>query len=58
MSDNVQTVVSVIQNLKNLFKDKDRLVGFEDWDNFLGCLVALEGVVNALQQHDEETAEE
>ena len=59
------TVAQVIQNLRDLFKDKDRLVGIDDWDNFLGCIIALEGLKSDLQrgsvipqQETEITAEE
>lgn len=55
-----QTIRQVIQNLRALFKSKDRLVGIDDWDNFLGCIIALEGVVadlNAAAQAVEENPE-
>lgn len=48
-------IAQVIQNLKTLFKDKDRLVGIEDWDNFLGCIIALEGLKTDLQNQPTET---
>ena len=44
MNESVQTIVLVIQNLRNLFKDKDRLIGFDDWDNFVGCVKTLEDI--------------
>ena len=56
-----QTIEAVIQNLKALFKEKDHLNGVDDWDTFIGCLVALEKVGAALQiseQPAEENAEE
>lgn len=55
-----QTIRQVIQNLRALFKSKDRLVGIDDWDNFLGCIIALEGVdadLNAAAQTVEENPE-
>lgn len=52
-----QTLRQVIQNLRELFKAKDRLVGIDDWDNFLGCIIALEGLVADLQTAAQ-TAEE
>lgn len=57
--EQAQTITQVIQNLRDLFKDKDRLVGIEDWDNFLGCIIALEGVKADLQntQQTQETTE-
>lgn len=50
MENIIQTIATVNVNLRNLFKDKDHLVGVDDWDNFIGCLMALEDVVNALQE--------
>ena len=44
-----QTIRQVIQNLRALFQKKDRLVGIDDWDNFLGCIIALEGIAADLQ---------
>ena len=56
MGNNAQTITQVIQNLRSLFKSKDRLVGIDDRDNFLGCIIALEGVVADL--HTAAQAEE
>lgn len=50
MGNNAQTLKTVIQNLRNLFSNKDRLVGIDDWDNFLGCLMALEQLAQDLQE--------
>ena len=36
MNDQKQTIMAIIQQLRELFKDKDRLVGVDDWDVFLG----------------------
>ena len=49
MIEHANTVKQVVQNLRDLFKTKDRLVGIDDWDNFLGCIIALEGIVADLQ---------
>lgn len=54
MEEQVQTILAVAQNLKRLFADKSSLNGFDDWDNLIGCVVALENVANALQQPKEE----
>ena len=48
--EHANTVARVIHNLRDIFKDKDRLVGIDDWDNFLGCIIALEGLKSDLQQ--------
>lgn len=58
MNEQKQTIFAVIQNLRELFKDKDRLVGVDDWDSFIGCLIALQGVAEALPQEEETTAGE
>ena len=60
MEDTVQNLSAVIFNLRNLFRDKDRLVGVDDWDNYLGCLCALEKIANSLQcqTQDESLVEE
>lgn len=59
MKDHIQTIAAVIQNLRELFKDKDRLVGVDDWDTFIGILLALQGLANDLQATTaEKTAEE
>ena len=49
MIEHANAVKQVIQNLRDLFKTKDRLVGIDDWDNFLGCIIALEGIAADLQ---------
>lgn len=49
MIEHANTVKQVVQNLRDLFKTKDRLVGIDDWDNFLGCIIALEGIAADLQ---------
>lgn len=48
-----QTIQAVIQNLKALFANKSQLEGFSDWDTFIGCILALEGVVTELQTKEE-----
>ena len=60
MAEYANTVKQVIQNLRDLFKSKDSLVGIDDWDNFLGCIIALERVVadlNTAAQTAEENPE-
>jgi len=53
-----QTIEAVIENLKGLFRDKDRLVGVDDWDTFIGCICALEKVKQALTIVEQENKEE
>ena len=40
-----ETLIDVIRTLCGLFEDKAELRGFNDWDKFVGCIVALEHVV-------------
>lgn len=47
---NQETILAVISTLKSLFADKHELRGFDDWDAFLGCVMALEGVSANLAQ--------
>lgn len=48
MEEHIQTITKVIYSLRDLFKSKDRLTGVDDWDIFLGCLIALEGIKSDL----------
>ena len=49
MEEQIQTLSKVIYSLRDLFKSKDRLTGVDDWDIFLGCLIALDGVKSDLE---------
>lgn len=51
-----ETLMAVIQTLCRLFESKAELRGFSDWDRFVGCISALEQIVNMLP--DEKTEEE
>lgn len=51
-------LTAVIQTLRGLFKDKDRLVGIDDWDAFIGCLIVLEQLANKPPDELEETTVE
>lgn len=41
-------ISDVIHTLTVLFADKDRLVGFADWDALIGCVMTLQNVNNML----------
>lgn len=41
-------LVAVINTLCGLFKDKAELRGFADWDQFVGCIMALQQIVNSI----------
>ena len=51
--DKAQTVAAVIESLRGLFKTKDKLVGIDDWDTFIGCIIALENLAVELQKPEE-----
>lgn len=52
MDQQVQTIATVIKTLRGLFENKDRLVGVNDWDSFIGCLIALESVANEIKKEE------
>lgn len=54
--NNAETLVAVVNQLRELFLDKGELKGYDDWDKFLGCVNAIAQVAEALSE--EETAEE
>ena len=47
---NSKKISQIIMALRELFKNKDRLVGVDDWDTFIGILVLLEEVRGSLQE--------
>ena len=53
--DTKETLLAVIKQLKDLFKDKAELKGFDDWDTFIGCIIALEQI--AVQPEEAEETE-
>lgn len=48
-------LISVIQTLCGLFEDKAELRGFSDWDKFVGCIIALEQIVNSIPDQKSES---
>lgn len=50
MDERIQTIAAIITSLRGLFKDKDRLIGVDDWDTFIGCLMLLEEVGNSFTE--------
>ena len=51
--DYIETISKIILALRNLFKDKDRLVGVDDWDTFIGILMLLEQLGESLREQEE-----
>lgn len=52
--DYTETISKIIVALRGLFKDKDRLVGVDDWDTFIGILMLLEELGENLRLLQEE----
>lgn len=51
--DYTETISKTILALRGLFKDKDRLVGVDDWDTFIGILMLLEQLGESLREQEE-----
>lgn len=51
--DYTETISKIIVALRGLFKDKDRLVGVDDWDTFIGILMLLEQLGESLREQEE-----
>lgn len=56
--NNVETISKIIVALRGLFKDKDRLVGVDDWDTFIGILMLLEELGENLRAQEEQNKTE
>ena len=53
-----ETLLLVIKQLKDLFKDKAELNGFDDWDTFIGCIIALEKIAAQPEETEEDDVTE
>lgn len=51
--ENSKIIAQIIVALRELFKDKDRLVGVNDWDTFIGILMLLEQLGESLREQEE-----
>ena len=47
---NAETLVLVIQQLREIFLEKSELKGYDDWDRFFGCINAIQQVVQKLTE--------
>ena len=56
--DYTETISKIIVALRGLFKDKDRLVGVDDWDTFIGILMLLEQLGESLREQEEQNSTE
>lgn len=52
-----QKVEAIESSLRELFRDKDRLVGVDDWDTMIGILLLLGQLKDELQQNTSKTEE-
>ena len=48
-------LIAVISTLCGLFEDKAELRGFSDWDKFVGCIIALQQIVNSIPEQTSES---
>lgn len=48
------TLMAVSQTLRGLFANKSELIGFDDWDKMVGCIMAIERVANSIPDQLEE----
>ena len=55
--ENAETLIAVIQQLREIFLEKSELKGYDDWDRFFGCINAIQQVATKLAE-TEETEEE
>jgi len=49
-----ETLMAVSQTLRGLFANKSELVGFDDWDKMVGCIMAIEQVANSIPEPESE----
>lgn len=54
----INSINSVIEQLKALFADKGELRGLDDWDHLIGCIVVLQQVAQELQMQVAESPDE
>lgn len=52
-----ETLIAVANQLQSIFKDKSDLNGYNDWDRFIGCVVTILTVANALSEQPEVVTE-
>jgi len=44
-----EKLLAVSQTLRTLFAEKSELVGFDDWDKLIGCIITLENLARGDQ---------
>lgn len=50
---NAETLIAVIQQLREIFLSKSELKGYDDWDRFFGCVNAIQRVAQSLAEEAE-----
>lgn len=51
--ENAETLIAVIQQLREIFLNKPELKGYDDWDRFFGCINAIQRVAQSLAEETE-----
>lgn len=55
--ENAETLIAVIQQLREIFLSKSELKGYDDWDRFFGCINAIQQVAQNLAEDEQEEPE-
>lgn len=54
---NAETLTEVVKQLRELFLEKPKLKGYDDWDRFFGCINAIQQVAQNLTEEEPEEAD-
>ena len=52
--ENAETLIAVVQQLREIFLEKSELKGYDDWDKFFGCINAIQKVAQNLTEDEPE----
>ncbi len=52
--ENAETLIAVVQQLREIFLEKSELKGYDDWDRFFGCINAIQKVAQSLTEDEPE----
>ena len=52
--ENAETLIAVVQQLREIFLEKSELKGYDDWDRFFGCINAIQKVAQNLTEDEPE----
>jgi len=56
--DILSVLQAVVLQLRDLFKCKGELRGYDDWDKYIGCVIALEGLIQVFEEMKTDNTEE